>query len=161
MDKDVVCVCTHTPHTHTHTEEYCSAISKNEILLLTTTRMDLEDIMLSQINRAKTNTVWKKVRGQVAQLCPTLCNPMDHTLHGILQAWILEWVAIPFSRGSSQPRDWTQVSHIAGRSFTIWATRKAHICIYIVLYTNTPIRVASEMTYGNVAWLQWSLILCT
>ena len=55
---------------------------------------------------------------KVAQLCPTLCDPMDHTVHGILQARILEWVAIPFSRGSSQPRDQTQVSHIAGGFFT-------------------------------------------
>ena len=50
---------------------------------------------------------------------------MDYTVHGILQARILEWVAIPFSSGSSQPRDWTQVSHIAGGFFTIWATREA------------------------------------
>ena len=47
---------------------------------------------------------------KVAQLCPTLCEPMDCIVHGILQARILEWVAFPFSRGSSQPRDWTQVS---------------------------------------------------
>ena len=47
------------------------------------------------------------------------------TVHGILQARILEWVAIPFSKGSSQPRDWIQISHIAGRFFTIWATREA------------------------------------
>ena len=46
-------------------------------------------------------------------------------VHGILQARILEWVAISFSRGSSQPRDWTQVSWIAGRFFTIWATWEA------------------------------------
>ena len=44
----------------------------------------------------------------------TLCDPMNYTVHGILQARILEWVAFPFSRGSSQPRDQTQVSHIAG-----------------------------------------------
>ena len=44
-----------------------------------------------------------------------LCDPMDCTFHGILQARILEWVAFSFSRGSSQPRDWTQVSHFAGR----------------------------------------------
>ena len=44
----------------------------------------------------------------------TLCDPMDYTVHGILQVRILEWVAFPFSRGSSQPRDRTQVSHIAG-----------------------------------------------
>ena len=50
---------------------------------------------------------------------------MDYTVHGILQARILEWVAIPFSRGSSQPRDWTQVSLIASGFFTSWATREA------------------------------------
>ena len=55
----------------------------------------------------------------------TLCNPMDFTVHGIFGARILEWVAVPFSRGSSQPRDWTQVSHIADRFFTVWATREA------------------------------------
>ena len=59
-----------------------------------------------------------KVKVKVAQLCPTLCNPMDYTVHGILQARILEWVAFPFSRGSYQPRDRNQVSHIAGRFFT-------------------------------------------
>ena len=51
---------------------------------------------------------------KVAQLCLTLCNPMDYTVHGILQARILEWVAFLFSRGSFQPRNQTQVSHIAG-----------------------------------------------
>ena len=65
----------------------------------------------------------------VAQLCPTLCNPMDcsplgFSVHGILQARILEWVAMP-SGGSSQPKDQTQVFHIADGFFTIWATREA------------------------------------
>ena len=50
---------------------------------------------------------------------------MDYTVRGILQARILEWVAFPFSRGSSQPRDQTQVSRIAGGFFTSWATREA------------------------------------
>ena len=50
---------------------------------------------------------------------------MDYTVHGILQARLLEWVAISFSKGSSQPRDQTQVSRIAGGFFTSWATRKA------------------------------------
>ena len=54
----------------------------------------------------------------VAQSCPTLCDPMDYTVHGILEARILEWVAFPFSRGSSQSRDQTQVSHIVGGFFT-------------------------------------------
>ena len=67
---------------------------------------------------------------EVAQSCPSLWDPMDcslpgSSLHGIFQARILEWVATSFSRGSSQPRDWTQVSHIVGRHFAIWATREA------------------------------------
>ena len=65
------------------------------------------------------------VKVKVAQLCPTFCDPMDYTVHGILQARILEWVDFPFSRGSSQPRDWTHVSHITGGFFTSWATMKA------------------------------------
>ena len=72
---------------------------------------------------------WKK-NVLVTQACPTLCNPMDYSppgssVHGILQARTLEWVAISFSRGSSWPREWTQASCIAGRFFTIWATREA------------------------------------
>ena len=55
---------------------------------------------------------------KVTQSCLTLFNPVDCTIHGILQAKILEWVAFPFSRGSSQPRNRTQVSRIAGRFFT-------------------------------------------
>ena len=62
---------------------------------------------------------------KVAQSCPTLCDPMDYTVHGILQARILEWIGFPFSRGSSQPRDRTQVSCIAGGFFTNWAIREA------------------------------------
>ena len=66
---------------------------------------------------------WKWVK--IAQLCSTLCGPMDYTVHGILQARIPEWVAIAFSRRSSQPRDGTQVSHIAGGFFISWATKEA------------------------------------
>ena len=55
---------------------------------------------------------------KVAQSCPTLCDPMNYIFHGILQARILEWVVFLFSKGSSQPRDRTQVSHIAGGFFT-------------------------------------------
>ena len=66
---------------------------------------------------------------EVTQSCPTLCNPMDCSLpgfsvHGIFQAKILEWGAISFSKRSAQPRDWTPVSHIVGRRFTVWATRE-------------------------------------
>ena len=66
----------------------------------------------------------------VAQSCPNLCDPLSLTppgfsVHGILQARILEWIAIPFSRGSSWPRDQTQVFCTGGRFFTIWANREA------------------------------------
>ena len=60
----------------------------------------------------------KSLKEKVIQSCLTLCDPMDYRVHGILQDRILEWVAIPFSRASSQPRDQTQVSRIAGRFFT-------------------------------------------
>ena len=75
-----------------------------------------------------------------AQLCPTLCDPMDcsppgSSAHGILQARILEWVAISFSRESSWPRNGTQVSCIIGRFFMVGATREAHFsykrCIHV------------------------------
>ena len=70
---------------------------------------------------------WSEAKVLVAQPCLTLCNRLPgSSVHGIFQARILEWVAIPFSRGSSQARDKTQVSCIAGRFFTIWATREAH-----------------------------------
>ena len=62
---------------------------------------------------------------KVAQSCPTLCDPSDYAVHGILQARILEWVACPFSRGSSWPRNRTGISCIASRFFTSWATREA------------------------------------
>ena len=73
------------------------------------------------------STAWKRVGWLVPALCtkslPTLCDSMDCSLpgssdHGILQASILKWVAIPFSRGSYQPRNLTRVSHIAGGFFT-------------------------------------------
>ena len=64
------------------------------------------------------------------QLCPTLCDPTDgsppgSSIHGTLQAKVLEWGAMLSARGSAQPRNWTQVSHI-DRFITIWATREAH-----------------------------------
>ena len=61
---------------------------------------------------------------KVAQSCLTLCDSMDYTVHGVLQARTLEWVAFPFSRGSSQSRDWTQISRTAGGFFISWVTRE-------------------------------------
>ena len=71
---------------------------------------------------------WSEVKwSEVTQSCPTLCDPMDYSLpaslvHGIFQARVLEWVAISFSRGYFQSRNWTWVSRTAGRRFTVWAT---------------------------------------
>ena len=75
---------------------------------------------------------WRLKWSEVAQSCPTLCDPMDYSLpgsslHGILQARVLEWVAISSSRGSSQPRDPTRVSCIPGTRFNLWATRELKI----------------------------------
>ena len=80
----------------------------------------------------KWGCVFSKVKGLVAQSCLTLCklmncSPPNSIVHGTLQARILEWVAFPFSMGSSQPSDQTHVSCTAGRFFTIWATRQAHV----------------------------------
>ena len=75
-----------------------------------------------------------EVKVLVAQSCPTLCGPMDcilpgSSVHGILQARILEWVTIPFSRGSSHTKNQTWVFHIAGRFFTLQVTREAVIVV--------------------------------
>ena len=78
-----------------------------------------------------------KLKVKVAQSCLTLCNPMDYTVHGILQARILERVSVPFSRGSFQPIDQTQVSCIAGRFFTSWATKEAPEC-KVPVYLQEP-----------------------
>ena len=98
--------------------------------------MDLEIVILSEISQKKTNIIWhhlyvesKESESEVAQSCLTLFDPVDCSLpgssiHGILQARILEWVAISFSRGSSRPRYQTWISCIAGRHFTLWATRE-------------------------------------
>ena len=82
------------------------------------------------ISSAATNSMAVSVL--VYQSCLTLCNPLDcsprgSSVHGILQARILEWVAISFSSGSFRPRFWTCVSHIIGGLLTIWATEEGHL----------------------------------
>ena len=84
-----------------------------------------------------------KVKVLVIQSFPTLCDPMDcspsgSTVNGILQVKILEWVAILFSKGSSLPRDWLQVSWIVGRFFTIWATREAQTNLGVTQMGHEP-----------------------
>ena len=96
---------------------------------------------------------WSMSRGcvgvLVAQLCLTLCNPMDCSLpgssvHGILQARILEW--LPLSRGSSQPRDQTWVYCIAGGFFTRSATREAHVTYTHILLDRGGCVVKTKVT---------------
>jgi len=77
---------------------------------------------------------------EVAQSCPILCDPMGCSLpgfsvHGIFQAIVLEWFAISFSRWSSQPRDWTPVSRIVDRRFTVWASREVLLVSYLATFT--------------------------
>ena len=91
---------------------------------------------------------------EVAQLCPTLCDPMDCTsqaplVRELFQAIVLEWVAISFYRGSSQPRDRTRVSCIVGRRFTAWATsavQKVLLIIYFIYVAATAKSLQSCLT---------------
>ena len=79
-----------------------------------------------------------KSESEVAQSYLTLCDPIDcrlpgSSVHGIFQARVLEWVDISLSRRSSQPRDWTQVSRIVGRCFTVWATREVQVTLILLI----------------------------
>ena len=85
---------------------------------------------------------------KVAQSCPTL-RPHG-IVHGILQARIVEGVAVCFFRGSSQPRDQIQVSHIAGRFFTSWATREAHA--WLTSWSNLYFRRVTLVAMGKLDW---------
>ena len=112
-----------------------------------------------------------KVKALGAQSCPTLCNPMDcsppgSSVHGILQARILEWGAIPFSRGSSQPGDQTQVSCIAGRLFTVQITRKAYpdidfhiFFIFTSVFWTFIFQTLSTITYTCVEFVLWFIYI--
>ena len=98
----------------------------------------------------------------VAQLCPALCDPMYccppvSSVHGILLSRILEWVAIPFSRRASWLRDWTQISCITGRFFTIWTTREVHQSINLQqLESITTDRIIKKKkTYSIILWKLW------
>ena len=78
------------------------------------------------------NVLYKYDESEVAQSWLPLCDPIDCSLpgssvHGIIQAIVLEWIAISLSRESFQPRAWTRVSHIVDRCFTVWATREVQI----------------------------------
>ena len=86
-----------------------------------------------------------------------LCDPMNCTVHGILQSIILEWAATPFSRGSFQPRERTQVSHIAGGLFTSWATREAQLCISLTAFPDYD-EVKYFFHYGSFGYFLLQII---
>ena len=114
---------------------------------------DKEIVLLNtdgELGRHNYSSQWKvKSKMKVAQSCLTLWDPMVYTVHGILQARILEWVAFPFFRGSSQPRDQTQVSCIAGGFFTSWATMEAQSREYSWTIVNQPdkLNTTSSLLY--------------
>ena len=106
---------------------------------------------------------WWKSESEVAQLCPTLWDRMDCSLpgssvHGIFKTRILKWVAISFSRRSSLPRDWTQVSHIVGRHFTVWATRELPSWWDYTLSQSSAILRYSP-PWKKAQWTQWIFML--
>ena len=123
---------------------------------------------LSGQTRKGKGAVWGNGKvSEVAQSSPTLCHPMDYSLpgssiHGIFQARILEWVSISFSRRSSWPRDWIQVSHIVGRHFTMWATREVYCpgklrhqtCLNLLFEKN----VGKETTYITLQFVSRIII---
>ena len=99
------------------------------------------------------------VKSEVAQSCPTLCDPMDYSLpsfsiHGILQARILEWVAMSFSRVSSRPRDQTWVSRIVGRRFNLWATEGGHL----FRLTCSVVLWGGRNTANKYHWHVWGVL---
>ena len=99
------------------------------------------------------------LESEVAQSCPTLCDPMDCSLsgssvHGIFQARVLQWIAISFSRGSSRPRNQTQVSCIAGRCFTVWAAREA----WGMALSQWPYRFMRPLTPSAVSYYSWIMV---
>ena len=115
-------------------ESYLTSLSLNPITLNQDTRrpdltwLRLKEIMMLGYHSASCLAQHSEV-SEVAQSCPTLfdsmdCSPPGFSIHGVFQARILEWVAISFSRGSSPPRDRTQVSCTEGRCFTLSATRE-------------------------------------
>ena len=102
---------------------------EDPLLWWLTSAVSAQDLLDPWLEKGYTQCWKKKVDVLVAQSCLTLCDPMDYSLpgssvHGILQAKILEWVAISFSRWSSWPRDPHHISCITGRFFTVWDTRE-------------------------------------
>ena len=116
----------------------------------------LEQIILKSVQKKKKK---KERKVKVTQSHPPPYDPLDFSppgssVHDIFQARTLKWVAIPFSRGSPRPRDWTWVSCIAGRFFTICATRKAHIETEKTLNSQKNLEIEDQSWRYYAPWLQ-------
>ena len=104
---------------------------------------------------------WSEVKwSEIAQSCPILCDPMNCSLpcssiYGIFQAKVLKWVAISFSKGSSQPRDQTPVSRVVGRRFTVWATREAWYSIEWERLVISSRKLEISKEHFMQRWAQW------
>ena len=106
------------------------------------------------------------VHAKSLQPCPTLCNPVDcgppgSSVHGILQARILECAVMPSSWESSPPRDWICISCVAGWFFTHWAIWEAHFSLYNIISCNSrrePSRVSRRQASS---WKQWRTLKCS
>ena len=127
--------CSAYTHTHTHIYFWLCLVASGILFLQPgVERGPLAVRMLSPSHWTTRELLGIHIIESKNVSCSVVSNslqPHDYTLpgssvHGILQAGILEWIAIPFSRESSQPRDWIPVSCIAGGFFTVWASRKAH-----------------------------------
>ena len=99
-----------------------------------------------------------------SSLRPMDCSLPGFSVHGVLQAGLLEWLAIPFSRGSSQPRDWTRTSCTEGSFYTIWTTREAQKLIRVNVYWAFPVRqlISSESLWWmpyveKIIWPHFSM----
>ena len=105
-------------------------------------------------------SVWGEVKSlSRVWLChPVDCNLLGFSVHGVLQARILEWIAISFSRGSSRPRDETRVSPIGGRHFNLWATREDTICCLGQEYKDKALGVGQSWVHIS-AKLLYSVLL--
>ena len=128
------------------------------------TRSRIKSITNENLLYSSGNSSQRSVLCLVTQWCLILCDrrdcsPPGSSVHGILQARILEWVAMPSSR-SSPPKDWTQVSCIAGGFFTVWATRESHSMLYGDL-NRKEIQKRGDICICMADWLpvQWNTTL--
>ena len=111
----------HSPKFFDHSTLSCWAPYGITSCLYSSRRVKSNKVKVKSLSRVRLfATPWT-----VAYQALPSCSLSGSSIHGIFQARVLEWIAISFSRGSSRPRNRTQVSHIAGRSFTVWATREA------------------------------------